>query len=129
MDGDKTIGTIALRRIGEALRRRYYVPWMLPSRLYSLVKQLGRITKEDDYLDNAADAVRLAQHTSILPDKARLLELGEAWVSLAEKAHETARRQQPPATLHPLVRKKLGTPTAGANQAWLESATLACLDG
>jgi hypothetical protein len=110
MDGDKTIGTIALRRIGEALRRRYYVPWMLPSRLHGLVRQLRRTTKEDDYRDNAADAVRLAQRATTLSDKTRLLELGEAWVGLAEKVHETAQRPQPPTALHPLVQKKLGAP-------------------
>jgi hypothetical protein len=109
MDRDKTIDVIALWRIGEALRRRYYIPWMLPSRMYSLVEQLKRTTKEDDYLDNAADAVRLAQHASTRSDKMRLLGLGDTWVGLAEKVHETAQRPRPPVILHPLVRKKLGS--------------------
>jgi hypothetical protein len=108
MDGDKTVGPFALRRIGEALRRSYYIPLRIPSRLCSLVRELGRITKEDDYLDNAADAVRLAQHSSSSSDKTRLLELAEAWVDLAEKAHENTRRPRRPTILHPLVQKRLG---------------------
>jgi hypothetical protein len=56
MDGDKTIGPLALQQLGEALQGGYGIQTRLPFRLYSLVEQLTRMTKEDDYLDNAADA-------------------------------------------------------------------------
>jgi hypothetical protein len=108
MNGDKTIGPLALQQLGEALQGGYGIQTRLPFRLYSLVEQLTRMTKEDDYLDNAADAVRLAQHAYSSSDKTRLIELAEAWVDLAEKAHEAARRPRRPTILHPLVQKKLG---------------------
>jgi hypothetical protein len=108
MDGDKTIGPLALQQLGEALQGGFGIQNRLPFRLYSLVEQLVRMTKEDDYLDNAADAVRLAQHAYSSSDKTRLLELAEAWVDLAEKAHENTRRPRRPTILHPLVQKKLG---------------------
>jgi hypothetical protein len=108
MDGHKTIGPLALQRLGEALRRQYGIRVRLPSRLYSLVEKLKRVTKEDDYLDNAADAVRLAQHSGSSSDKTHLLELAKAWVDLADKAHEDTLRPRRPTILHPLVQKKLG---------------------
>jgi hypothetical protein len=72
MDGDETIGLLALRHIGEALRGRYGIQTRLPFRLCSLVAQLRRITKEDDYLDNAAETMRLAQHAPSSSDKTAL---------------------------------------------------------
>ena len=108
MDGDKTIGPFALQQLGEALQGGYGIQTRLPFRLHSLVEQLVRMTKEADYLDNAADAVRLAQHAYSSSDKTRLLGLAEAWVDLAEKTHEAARRPQRPTILHPLVQRKLG---------------------
>jgi hypothetical protein len=102
MDGDKTIGPLALEQLGEALQGGYGIQTRLPFRLYSLVEQPTRMTEEDDYLDNAADAVRLAQHAYSSSDKTRLID------DLAEKAHEVARRPQRPTILHPLVQKTLG---------------------
>ena len=78
MDGDRTIDPLALRRLGEALRWRYYMPKQSsPSRLNRLVEQLKHVTKEDDYLYNAKDAVRLAQHAPSLSEKTRLIKLAE----------------------------------------------------
>jgi hypothetical protein len=54
MDGDKTIGPLALQRLGEALRGGYGIQTRLPSRLQRLVEQLTHLTKEADYLENAA---------------------------------------------------------------------------
>ena len=108
MDGDRTIDPLALRRLGEALRWRYYMQTKLPSRLNRLVEQLKHVTKEDDYLYNAKDAVRLAQHAPSLSEKTRLIKLAEGWVELADKAHEDTRRPRRPTILHPLVQKKLG---------------------
>jgi hypothetical protein len=108
MDGDKTIGPLALQRLGEALRRQYGIQTRLPFRFYSLVEQLMRMTKEYDYLDNAAATMRLAQHATSSSDKTRLVSLAEGWVELADKAHEDSRRPRRPTILHPLVEKKLG---------------------
>jgi hypothetical protein len=47
MDGDKTIGPLALRSIGEAFRRICGIPRKLPFRLYELVAQLRRATTRD----------------------------------------------------------------------------------
>ena len=46
------------------------------------------MTKEADYRRNAADSVGLANRANSTADKARLLRLAEAWLSLAERAHE-----------------------------------------
>jgi hypothetical protein len=109
MDGDKTIGPLALQRLGEAFRRRYGIQTRLPFRLYSLVAQLARITKKDDYLDNAAATMRLAQHAPSYSEKTRLVSLAEGWVELADKANEDSRRPRRPTILHPLVQKQLGS--------------------
>ncbi len=67
------------------------------------------MTKEDDYLDRAAETVRLAQHASSSSDKSRLLKLAEGWFDLAEKAHNSDRRGRP-VVLHPLIAKKMNLP-------------------
>jgi hypothetical protein len=108
MSGDKTIGLLALQRIGEALRAGYSARTRLPFRLYRLVVQLARRTKEDAYREKAAQALRLAQHTSSSSDKTHLVRLAEGWVELADKAHDDAKRPRRPTILHPLVQKKLG---------------------
>jgi hypothetical protein len=106
MDGDKTIGPLALRRIGEAFRRICGIPRKLPFRLYDLVAQLRRVSKENEYRDNAAELMRLAERAQSSAEKTRLVTLAEGWVELAEKAHKDNRRE--PTILHPLVEKKLG---------------------
>jgi hypothetical protein len=108
MDGDKTIGPLARRRIGEALRRMCGIPRKLPFRLYDLVAQLRRATKEDDYRYNAAELMRLAERAQSPAEKTRLVTLAEGWVELAGKAHEDNRRTRQPTILHPLVERKMG---------------------
>jgi hypothetical protein len=108
MDGNKTIGPLALRRIGEAFRRICGAPRKLPFRLYDLVAQLRRATKQDDYRHNAAELMRLAEHAQSSAEKSHLVTLAEGWVELAEKAHENNRRPRHPPILHPLVEKKMG---------------------
>jgi hypothetical protein len=103
---ENTIGPFALRRLGHLLRARYLLPTKLPFRLLSLIAQLKRTTKEDDYLSNAAESIRLAQTTPSSSDKTRLVRLAEAWVELADKAHEDNERPRRPTVLHPLVRKR-----------------------
>ena len=108
MDEDKNIGPLALRRIGEAFRRICGIPRKLPFRLYDLVAQLRRATKEDDYRHNAGELMRLAERAQSPAEKTRLVTLAEGWVELAEKAHEDNRRTRQPTILHPLVEKKMG---------------------
>jgi hypothetical protein len=108
MDGNKTIGPIALRRIGEAFRRLCGIPRKLPFRLYELVAQLRRATKGDDYRDNAGQLMRLAEHAQSPAEKMRLVTLAEGWVELSEKARKNNRRPRQPTVLHPLVEKKMG---------------------
>jgi hypothetical protein len=108
MNGDTTIGLLALQRIGAALRAGYSVRTRVPFRLYRLIAQLARITKEDDYRQKAMEALHLAQRTPSSPEKTRLVKLAEGWVELADKAHEDNQRPRRPTILHPLVQKKLG---------------------
>ena len=108
MNGDKTIGLLALQRIGEALRAGYSVRTRMPFRLYRLIAQLARKTREDDYREKAAEALRLAQHSSSSSDRTHLVRLAGGWVELADKAHEDNQRPRRPLILHPLVQKKLG---------------------
>jgi hypothetical protein len=106
MDGDKTIGPFGLRRIGEGLRRLCGIPRKLPFRLYDLIAQLRRATKGDDYRDNAAELMRLAEHARSPEEKTHLVTLAEGWVELAEKADKDNRRPRQPTILHPLVERK-----------------------
>jgi hypothetical protein len=61
VEGDKTIRSTALRRIGGALRGVYDVPSKLPYGLFRLLSQLKRQTDADAYRHYAAEAMRLAQ--------------------------------------------------------------------
>jgi hypothetical protein len=108
MDGDNTIGPLALRRIGEALRRMGGIPRKMPFHLYDLIAQLRRATKGDDYRHNAAELMRLAEHAKSPAEKTHLVTLAEGWVELAEKAHKDNRRPRQPTILHPLVERKMG---------------------
>jgi hypothetical protein len=83
------------------------IPKNLPFRLYDLIAQLRRATKEDDYRQNAAEVMRLAEHAKPA-EKAHLVTLAEGWVELAEKAHKDNRRPRQPTILHPLVERKMG---------------------
>jgi hypothetical protein len=87
--------------------------WLQNRRLQRLVEQLTHLTKEADYLENAAKSMHLAQHASSSSDKTRLVKLAEGWVYLADKAHEDTRRPRRPTILHPLVQKKMGVPQRG----------------
>jgi hypothetical protein len=71
------------------------------------VGELNPMTREDDYRQNAADTMQLAQRASSSSDKGRLLKLAEAWLDLADRAHGAARNLRRPTILHPLIRKKL----------------------
>jgi len=65
------------------------------------------MTKEDDYRNNAAEMIQLAQRASLNTDKRRLLNMAEAWLDLADRAHKATRRSRKPSDLHPLVPEKI----------------------
>jgi hypothetical protein len=65
------------------------------------------MSKEDDYRQNAANSMRLAQRASSCEDKGRLLRLAEAWLDLADRVHGAAKQLRRPTLLHPLIQKKL----------------------
>src|SRR5579863_10452279 len=52
----------------------------------------GAVIKEDDYVHKAADTMQLAQRASSAEDKGRLLNLAEAWLDLAYRAHRCVGR-------------------------------------
>jgi hypothetical protein len=64
--------------------------------------------KEGEYRRNAAATVDLAHRACSTADKSRRLALAEAWLKLAEHAHQIA-SHHPRMSLreHPLLREKL----------------------
>jgi len=66
------------------------------------------MSKTDEYLDNAAETVDLANRASSCADKSRLLRLAEKWLDLAERASRLVRRSKSPVGEHPLVTRVLG---------------------
>jgi len=65
------------------------------------------MTKQDDYLQSAADAMELVQRAPSNEDKGRLLKLAQAWVDLADRARKAARRIRKPFLAEPLEPNKL----------------------
>jgi hypothetical protein len=63
------------------------------------------MTKEDDYLQSAADAMELARRAPSNEDKGRLLKLAQAWVDLADRARKAARRMRRPVFVEPPTRR------------------------
>jgi hypothetical protein len=47
--------------------------------------ELNPMTKQDDYLDSAAETFDLATRTSNSADKSHLLNLAEKWLALADR--------------------------------------------
>jgi hypothetical protein len=66
------------------------------------------MSKTEEYLDNAAETVDLANRASSSADKSRLLRLPEKWLDLAERASHLVRRSRSPVGEHPLVTRVLG---------------------
>lgn len=80
------------------------------------------MSKTEDYLDNAAETVELANRASSSADKGRLLRLAEKWLDLAERASQLVRRSRSPVGEHPLVTSVLGNdgrePSAATDHTW-----------
>jgi hypothetical protein len=60
------------------------------------------MTKQDDYLINAAHTFDLATRASNSGEKSHLLDLTEKWVDLADRSQHRAKR---PLKEHPLVQR------------------------
>jgi len=74
------------------------------------IRELNRMTKEDDYRKNAAETVELANRATTSADKGRLLRLAENWLDLADRAARLTRRfgqkqHNECGPEHPLVRQ------------------------
>ena len=67
------------------------------------------MSKADDYRQNAAETVELANKAATTGDKGRLLRLAQKWIDLADRAHRLTRRSRRPSPEHPLVTKRLGS--------------------
>ena len=73
--------------------------------------ELNPMTKQDDYLDSAAETFDLATRTSNSADKSHLLNLAEKWLDLADRSHRQPKRAARPFGEHPLVKRAFrGTP-------------------
>jgi len=57
------------------------------------------MSKEDEYMQSAAEAMELVRRASSNADKGRLLKLAQAWIDLADRAHDAARRFRRPKSL------------------------------
>jgi hypothetical protein len=49
------------------------------------------MSKQDDYLDNAAQTLNLANHVAKLTQRFHLLDLAEKWVELADRSRRQAK--------------------------------------
>jgi hypothetical protein len=57
--------------------------------------EINPMSKEAEYRANAASAIELASHASNAIDKNRLLEMGEKWLDLADRAQRLVARFKP----------------------------------
>ena len=69
------------------------------------------MSKEAEYRSFAATCLEVAKKTSDSFDKARLLAVAEAWLSLAQRASRPAQPHAEDIAEHPLVRSILGGDT------------------
>jgi hypothetical protein len=65
------------------------------------------MSKEEEYLANAADSLELAERATVPDDRRRLFRLAGAWLDLASRIRRRA-SQPRKAQDHPLVKAKLG---------------------
>jgi len=83
-----------------------------------LVARLGQLragrimNRQDDYRTKAAASLHRALRATSIADKSRLLGMAEAWLELADRAHNVAEPRIRDMADHPLVRSKLGPSTS-----------------
>jgi hypothetical protein len=56
--------------------------------VYRRQQRSAYASKESDYLQHAAEAMRLAQHAASASAKARLVKLATAWIDLAKRTQD-----------------------------------------
>lgn len=66
------------------------------------------MSKEDDYRENAAETVDLANRAGTVREKGRLLALAEKWLDLADRAHSYALGGGRKFRQHPLITEVFG---------------------
>jgi hypothetical protein len=76
---------------------------------YGLRAGSSSVAKEDEYVINGLDTLRLAERAATSRDKLRLLKLADSWLELAERIRRRGncppRRKLPE---HPLVKATFG---------------------
>ena len=71
----------------------------------SLVGELISMSKRDDYLYNAAQALELANRASALSDKSHLADLAEKWLDLADRTQHQSTHTEHRTEEHPLIKR------------------------
>ena len=59
------------------------------------------MNREEDYRTKAAESLKLALRARSIADKGRLLAMAEAWLDLADRAHEVANPRMRAIADHP----------------------------
>jgi hypothetical protein len=67
-----------------------------------------RMNREHEYRSRAAQTVDLARRASCSSDKGKLLDMAQAWLDLADRAHKVAKKRMRKMVEHPLIRARLG---------------------
>ena len=67
----------------------------------SMIGEFNLMSKQDEYLDNAAQTLELATRASSPSERSRLLGLADKWLDLADRI----KRSAPQLDEHPLVRR------------------------
>jgi hypothetical protein len=63
------------------------------------------MTKQEDYLDHAAQSLELAGQTSDSAQRSNLLDLAEKWLELADRKHRQADNAAGVLKEHPLIKR------------------------
>ena len=75
---------------------------------------VATMSKEEQYRRAAAETISLAHRAKRTEDKSRLLAMAEAWLDLADRAHQITKRQVRKVREPPLLSSKLGRYQADA---------------
>jgi hypothetical protein len=70
---------------------------------YYPVGELKPMSKQDEYLDNAAQTLELATRASSSSEKSRLLSLADKWLDLADRFRQRSGDSSGALNDHPLV--------------------------
>ena len=68
------------------------------------------MSKQDEYLDNAAQTLELATRASSSSQKSHLLNLADKWLDLADRFRQRSRASAGELSERPLVRRAFQSP-------------------